>query len=234
MRTIHRVAIVTGLLAGGFFVADTAQAQIAISPWFVGGGSYGGGTADGNFMFGAAQVIRAQGDYNALTTQGMINFEMARSGYIDNAVKWSQFYSRMREANEVYKRQKLEQNRHSPEVLAKVAASDVPRALNSDELDAVTGRINWPEVLMDDQYAALRSDLEHLFQLRAWTTTRTTVTGLKIHEDTRQLLELLRRNIENMPASDYIAARKFIDALDYSANGRARPSEPPAPDPTRG
>ncbi len=234
MRSFHRAIAMAGVVVSGLFAAPVAQAQFGPSPpWFIGGGSYGGGTADGNFMFGAAQVIRAEGDYNALVTQGMINYEMARSGYIDNVAKWSQYYSRMREANEAYKRQKLEQNRHSPEVLAKVAASDIPRALSSDELDAVTGRISWPPALMDDQYAALRADLEHLFQVRTWTT-QTNATGAQIRADTRQLLELLRGNMDIIPASDYIAARKFIDSLDYSAVGRRRPPEPPVPGATSG
>lgn len=238
MKSMMRILAGAGMFLGGLLAATPASAQVtvsptsmgsfAFSPWFMGGGSYGGGTADGNYFFGAAQVIRAEGEYNALTTQGMINFETARSRYIENSAKWSQFYSKMREANESYRRQKIEQNRHSPEVLAQAAASDVPRSLSSDEIDPVTGRITWPVLLMDDQYAAVRADLEHLFELHAWTT-RTPETSAKIHEGTRQMMEMLRDNIENVPAGEYVAARKFIEALDYSAMNQRRAPEPPRP-----
>src|SRR5260370_31821737 len=103
-------------------------------------------------MFGAAQVIRAEGDYNLETSQGMINFEIARSKYIENTNKWTQAYFQMREANQAFQIQNRERNRHSAETLAQVAASDLPRRLSSDELDPVTGRITWPEALLDDQY----------------------------------------------------------------------------------
>ena len=49
---------------------------------------------------GLAQVIRAEGQYNALTAQGMVSFEEARSKYIDNVNRWTQAYFQMREAND--------------------------------------------------------------------------------------------------------------------------------------
>jgi hypothetical protein len=239
VKSMLQIIAGTATFLGGLVAASTASAQVTaisptsmgsvgVSPWFTGGASYGGGTADGNYFFGAAQVIRAEGEYNELTTRGMINFETARSRYIENAAKWSQFYSQMREGNEAYRRQKIEQNRHSPDVLAQVAASDVPRSLSSDEIDLVTGRITWPVVLMDDQYAAVRADLEHLSGRHAWTA-RTPETSAKIHQDTRKMIEMLRNNIENVPAGEYVAARRFIEALDYSAMNQRRTPEPPRP-----
>jgi hypothetical protein len=197
-----------------------------LGPWFLGGASYGGGTADGNFMFGVAQVIRAEGDYNLQTSQGMINFEVARSKYIDNVNKWTQAYFQMREANQAWQIQNRERHRHSAESLALAAASDVPRRLSSDELDPVSGRITWPEALLDEQYAALRTDLEEQFSLRA-STSGTAGTTARIHDDARAMLALLRSNIDRIPASDFIAARKFIDSLDYAVVARRRPAPPP-------
>jgi hypothetical protein len=193
----------------------SAQAQIAISPWFVGGGYYGGGTADGNFMFGVAQIIRAEGDYNLETTQGAINYEIARSKYLENYSRWTQAYFQGREANQAYRIQKRERDRHSPEALAQAAAAALPRRLSSSELDPVSGRIGWPEVLMGDEYAALRSDLAEQFELRAWTS-RSPETAARIHDDTHAMLDILKSHIDEMPANDFIAARKFLDALDYS------------------
>jgi hypothetical protein len=233
MYRILKTAIGIGVLVSGLVVAKEACAQVTfgpvgVGPWFLGGASYGGGTAEGNFLFGAAQVIRAEGDYNLQTSQGMINFEIARSKYIENTNKWTQAYFQMREANQAFKIQARERNRHSAETLAQVAASDLPRRLSSDELDPVTGRITWPEALLDDQYAALRTDLEQQFELRAWTSG-SAGTAAKIHDDTRNMVALLRSNIDQMPANDFIAARKFIDSLDYAVVARRRPAPPPEP-----
>src|SRR5262245_44814093 len=52
MRPFTRLTFVAGAVLGLQLLSASAHAQIAISPWFVGGGYYGGGTADGNFMFG--------------------------------------------------------------------------------------------------------------------------------------------------------------------------------------
>jgi len=233
MNRILKTTIGTGIVLSGLVFAGDAFAQVTVTPagigpWFLGGASYGGGTADGNFLFGVSQVIRSEGDYNLQTSQGMINFEIARSKYIENVNKWTQAYFQMREANQAFQIQARERNRHSAESLAQAAASDLPRQLSSDDLDPVTGRITWPEALLDEQYAPLRADLEEQFGLRAWTSG-SAGTAARIHDDTRSMLSILRNNIDRIPANDFIAARKFIDSLDYAVVARRRPAPPPAP-----
>lgn len=211
------------IVCAGITVAVSAPAQLHAQagmpvvttavPWFGGGyGFYGGGTAAGNYFMGMAQVIRAEGEYNAMTSQGMINYEEARSKYIDNINRWTQAYFQMREANDSYQRQKFERNKHSRETLAMAAAAELPPPLSSSDVDPVSGRINWPEPLLEPEYADLRNDLEQVFALRA-TTGRSTGTAARIREDARQLVDALRGNIETMSANEFVAARKFVDAL---------------------
>ena len=219
------------LIAGAIVASGPARAGAQVTaapvvatavPWFAGGGYgyYGGGTAEGNYFMGLAQVIRAEGQYNALTAQGMVSFEDARSKYIDNVNRWTQAYFQMREANDEYQRQKFARNKHSRETLALAAASEVPLPLSSYELDPVSGKIKWPAPLLEPEYAELRTDLDQLLALRA--TSGQTGTAAQIREDIRQLREALRSNIETMPANDYIATRKFLDSLDYSIVQPAR------------
>jgi hypothetical protein len=231
---ISSVVVMASLLGSA-----NAQAQMGMSavsgwsPWSLGGGgSYGGGTADGNYLSGWSQVIRSQGDYNLSTSQGLINYEEARAKYIDNTNKWTQAYFQMREANQAYQLQNWQRNRHTPEALAQAAASELPRKLSSRELDPVTGRIAWPEVLMDEQFSDLRNDIEDLFDARA-RTKRALTTSVKIRDDARLMMDRLRENIEYMPANDFIAARKFILALDYAVitSGKTAAVTPPTPEP---
>jgi len=53
----------------------------------------------------------------------------------------------------------------------------------------------------------------------------------RIRDDARLMMNKLRENIKSMPASEFIAARKFIDALDYAviAPGMAAASTPSSP-----
>ena len=221
------LTLITGAVVSLWCGAAGAQVAsvtpvVSAMPWFAGGGYgyYGGGTAAGNYFMGFAQVIRAEGEYNAMTAQGMVNFEEARSKYIDNVNRWTQAYFQMREANDAYQRQKFARNKHSPETLAMSAAAEVPLRPSSYELDPVTGKVTWPAPLLEPEYAALRADLEQLFAMRA--SSQTVGTTAQIHADIRQLVDALRSNIETMPANDFIAARKFLDALDYSIVQPAR------------
>jgi hypothetical protein len=211
-------------------LSGSANAQVSISPVAIGGyGNYGGGTVDGNYFWGASQVIRAEGEYNALSAQAAVSYEEARTKYLENRNKWIQTYFASREANQAYKAQWLAQTRHSRETLAQVAASGVPRPLAVSEFDSATGKINWPGVLREKDYASQRAELGRLFEGRA--QARDTQTGVaRIHENTRQMASVLRSNIARIPANDYMAARKFLERLDYSVVATSRASVQPAPD----
>jgi hypothetical protein len=202
--------MLSGMLVIGVLRPSTADAQVAISPWFAGAGNYGGGTVAGNYLSGLSQVIRAQGDYNVQTSTGLINYEEARSRYIENANKWTQAYFQMREANQAYQIQMRERNKHSPEALAK--AAEVSR-LGSDDLDSVTGKLHWPDALAGDEYAPFRTDIDHFFELRAVTSLRADAAA-KIRAATQEMTEILRSNIENLTVADFVAARKFLDRLE--------------------
>ena len=101
-------------------------------------------------------------------------------------------------------------------------------ALGPDELDSETGRVSWPVALLDDQFANVRTDLDDLFALHAWTSRSAGTIG-RIRDDLRRMKDILRSNIEIVPVNDYIGARKFIDAVDYSVVTHRRSAEPPAP-----
>jgi hypothetical protein len=165
-------------------------------------------------LSGLSQVIRAEGDYNLATTAGMINYEQARSKYIENQNQWTQAYFQMREANQAFQIQKAQRSKHSREVLAQAAAGR-PRTLTVHELHPATGKITWPEPLLDARYGNLRNDLEDLFEMRARTGGGSR-TSAKIHDDAQRMTKILKDGIKNMKANDFIAARKFVDALDYA------------------
>jgi hypothetical protein len=216
------------------FVSTSANAQVAISPFVVGGnGYYGGGTAEGNYLAGEAQVIRAEGDYNLSSAQAASYFEDARAKYIDNTNKWTQAYFEMREANQAFKAQYFARNKHSPKTLASAAASGLPRSLSLDEFNPSTGRIEWPKALRGSDYGALRTELARLFESRA-RDGQMQSSDTQIHEDARKMARLLRGHVKNLPANDYIAARKFVDSLEYSITRSESPTPRPGSNLGRG
>jgi hypothetical protein len=177
-------------------------------------GGYGGGTAAGNYMQGMSQVIRSQGEYNEQTTKAYINYEDARSKYIDNQKKWTETYFAMREQNQAKQAEKSERNRRSRESMEQVAHSAVPKPLSSEVLDPITGKISWPELLTGDEYAESRKKIESLLELRA--TTSGGGAKQQLFEETQKMISTLKGNIQNLPSNTYISARKFLDRLLYT------------------
>jgi len=178
-----------------------------------GWGNYGGGTAAGNYMQGAAQVIRAQGQYNEQTSKAMINYEDARTKYIDNRKKWTETYFAMKEQNQAKQAEKHERRRHSPEALAALSRSSAGRSLSHEAFDPITGQLQWPEALMAPEYTEPRQQIEQLLQLHA---TAGAANSLEIQQAVQSLNQMLKSNIQNLPANDYMAARKFLDSLSFT------------------
>lgn len=181
-----------------------------------GAGMYGGGTAAGNYLQGQSQVIAAKGQYNEQTSRAMINNEEARSKYIDNEKKWTDTYFAMREENQAHEDEKLRRDKHSQETLDAAARAGAPKPLSSEALDPLTGKIHWPDALRGADYAAPRTEIDRLLQLRA--TTSGDGTGMRIRQSASQMTDILKSHIRDMPANDYMAARKFLDSLAQSAS----------------
>lgn len=180
-----------------------------------GGGGYGGGTVAGNYLSGAAQVIRSAGDFNEATSRAYINYEEARGLYITNRRKWTDAYFALQEQNRARVIEKIERARHSPEVLAAAAHSSVPRPLNSYEFNLMTGKIDWPEFLQSAEFAGPRERIERIAGVRAEMTLTATdrATG---RQAVGEMLEALRADIHVLPANEYIANRKFLDSLYFT------------------
>jgi hypothetical protein len=222
MRSV-KVLVGGVTLALALLLASEAGAQFGVwRPYGYGafgyGGGYGGGTVAGNYMQGMSQVIRSQGEYNYLSSQAGINYEEARSKYLDNQKKWAENYFQMKERRQAIEVQQREINKQTNEARAAALAAKPPvsRGLGPNALDPLTGRITWPEVLLGRDFDAPRTQIDQSLELRA-KTSHGAGTSEKIHAAVNEMLSRLRSQIETIPANQYIAARKFLDALDYTA-----------------
>ena len=194
-----------------------ADAQWVVRPWYhpryrrygYGGYRYNPGA----YMNGMANLIRAQ-------SQAAVNYEQARSRYIDNRQKWTQNYFRMKEERQAYDAREKDRTSHSSEALTAAARDGLPATLGPDALDPVTGRITWPDILKGSDFATQRTRLDELFELRAKTNSAAMNVD-KIHVATMEMNAKLRNRIEEIPAKHYIAARKFLDSLDWTAQNPA-------------
>jgi hypothetical protein len=205
------------LLAAGLACRAAAQDFGFMSyyePWY---GGYGfGGTVEGDYLLGMSTVIRAAGEYNLYTAKAGVNNEEARRRYLDNKRKWTENYFQMRERRQALDSQKREQQRASRQTYYASLAAAPSRAPAPEALDPVTGRISWPDLLLASEFEKPRKEIDQLFELRARTSQGAGNT-LRIRELTQEMSHILRSQVATTPANDYMAARKFIDKLDYSA-----------------
>jgi hypothetical protein len=214
---MHRAPlVVTAIL---LTIATPLPAQIAEAQWIVRHWyrpRYRRAYYGNNYGNSMANLIRAQG-------QAALSYEQARGKYIENKLKWTQNYIKMKEERQAYdarQRELKKESALSPETLAAAAKADVPPMLGADALDPVTGHITWPDILRGPDFAADRTRLDQLFELRAKTSSG----GMnmdKVHVATREMTEKLRNRIEEIPTKPYVAARKFLDSLDYTAQNLA-------------
>jgi Rad3-related DNA helicase len=133
---------------------------------------------------------------------------------LENAKEANQLYYQFRETNRAYRARQIARDRASPEAAAKAALDDLPRWLGPDELNQASGKISWPAALQSDEFGSLRTAIEDQFRSRARKDSVETTTIIK--EQIKEMIGLLRAHIEEMPADEFMTARKFLDSLDYA------------------
>lgn len=213
------LVVAAGLLALG--PGASAEAQVR-RPWYRGraavavpwGAGYGATSAVGDARRGMADVIRSQGQAAVDTTSAMINYEEARSRYIDNKLKWTKTYLERKKLGESYRRDMYDKKYAAVRRHLETKESGAPPRPGPDQLDPSTGQIEWPVALRDDLFLSQRREIEELFVLRA-QTSGTGEYSRQIHAKVDELKESLQGRIRDFPSYQYIAARNFLDSLSY-------------------
>jgi len=214
------------LIAGALVLAvGVAESQAQARTWYRpvprygmgygGWGGYGYGTTPaGDAARGYADVIRSQGEYNLNTSAAAINYQEARSKYIDNKLKWQQTYFEIKrlgkENRDAYW---AEQREARDKYLASNPQSGPPR-MSPSQLDPSTGKLYWPTALQGPEFAASRDKLDELMVLRAHTSS-TTSNAMEIRDVARNMQALLKTQIRDMLPNQYLEARKFLESLAF-------------------
>ena len=209
--------------AAGFAVANAEIKPITPPSRTVnagGGGGWGGGyhssTAAEGAMRGMGSLVRSQGQANLDNSAAAINYSAARRNEIENRKIATDTYFEMRQANKDY-RAAERRPRPKMEDLVRYAQAGKPKRLSPSELDIVTGRINWPKLLLSDKFAAERGELEEAFSRRASESTSGVDGYTKIGEATKAMLAELKEQVRQVPPSDYMVAKRFLESLAYEA-----------------
>jgi len=186
---------------------------------FAGYGGYGGVGSDpyAAEYTGMANLVRAQGAYNADTAKAMISYEQARSQYMENQRNFmSAHLSRLRLA-------KAEETKSHEDSVASQAkfdqytASQRPHPLSQSQIDPSTGSIKWPELLTAKSFEIPRQALEKMFEIKAKNGSSPELAK-QISQAAGDMKDLLRAQILTVPLTDYSESRRFLDSLAVSTH----------------
>ena len=195
-----------GVVAGAaLFFGASAGAQVVDNSASTVGESYARGVSD---------VISAQGNYNLQTSQAAINMTQVQKNEMENYSQWTQTYFETRQMNRDY-REKERGKRPTEEDLVRYAAMGKPKPLSPSELDYVTGKIRWPIVLTQPTYQPQCKQLDSIFAKRAQGGALGYDDQVKIRTTTSSMLEALKASIQTVAASDYLAAKRFLESLAF-------------------
>ncbi len=212
--------IVSVLLLGGLH----AQGQMYPNNFYPGYGprfgwfdnGYHASTAAEGYARGMADVIRSQGQYNLMNSQAAVNMTQAQRQAIENQKLWTDTYFRMRETNAEY-RAKNRRPTPTREDWIRYAQAGKPARLSPGELDTVNGTIHWPSLLDTSTFASYRTELEKLFAERAQAGSMDGDSVIRTRQITQAMLQDLKGQISDVPSSEYLRARRFIESLAYES-----------------
>jgi hypothetical protein len=202
------------LLIGPLLVA---QRGMSFQYGWGGAPSYHASTAAEGAMRGAADVVRSAGQANLMNSAAAINYQDARAKDIDNRLKGTKTYFEMKRYNKEY-RDATKSPRPTSEQLFRLAKSATPKSLSPDQLDPVTGKISWPEILMTDDFAEYRDTLDALYADRAQAAGKINFDQYNaIHKTVDDLQLELKRRVSAMPPQVFSQANAFLTQLEHAA-----------------
>jgi hypothetical protein len=176
----------------------------------------GGHTVAGDAMQGMASVISARGDAALSASAAAVNLTQADKQMIQNQQAATDTYFQMRATNRAARA--VERGPAlSMEQLAKIAHDGVPKPLSSNQLDPVSGQLNWPGPLQVDALATYRAQLDELMSEQARYGSLSYADQTKVRSSVNAMFKALKANISKIPTPDYTSARSFLNSVLYAA-----------------
>ncbi len=222
MKTLSLTAVTAVLL----LAPSAASAQCAPTYGYPGGSCvarphfayprYHSSTAAESYLRGLAMQTLAQGYYNDMTAQAQVAAAHARTLQIQNREQAASTYFSMREANREA-RAKERRPRTTPKQVARLAAAGRPNSLSPSEFDPRTNHIAWPTVLQSSEFDVQRTQVEKILAYRASSGQLAADESAQVEEIAQLMLATLRSQIRELPPSEYISGRRFLERLAHSA-----------------
>jgi hypothetical protein len=195
-------------------IAPPSNSGGGTSMW---GWELAGTTPPGSFLQGLASVVRAEGDYNLSTSAAAVNWTAAARQGIQNQKDFVEAYFAIRAFNRQAREAESARDRQITQEWLRFHPSVKPKRLSPSELDPVSGTINWPMPLQNDELTSVRQDIQKAFAERHQLGMMGYNNYRMVQQVTNGLLIQMLDRIQTFAPSEYIQAKKFLEALIYEA-----------------
>jgi hypothetical protein len=204
------MAVFVALLAG---TAGFANNGVVVSPYYNNRAS----TVGESRARGMSDVMRASGQRNLSNSQAAINLTEVRSRSLDNRLKYTQTYFENRKMNREYRAAEAGP-KITEQQAERIARERAPKRASTQDVDPITGGLDWPLALTDQQFSPYREKLDAMFAQRAQKEGAIGLTSYRdIQSVTDEMLAILKGNIRSMTGTDYMQAKTFVERLATEA-----------------
>ena len=174
-------------------------------------------------MRGQAAILSSSAELSYLNSVAAINFQEAQRRSIENSVAYMKAYLDRKEMRDEY----MERYRPKPfvgEARQKVVDYYRPKKLSAAQYDGETGKITWPHILRQVQYAPVRNEVDAIFANRSFENSGNgSDSQLQVKKLIKTFSALVRENLHAMSAEQYIEVQGFLRSVDAEAKLQAPP-----------
>lgn len=194
---------------------------------------------------GQSAVIGSIGQTVYLDSLAAINYTEAYKRAIENSVALTKSYYERREIRDEYM-QKYGPKAFVGEARKKFIEYYQPKRLSAQEFNSQQGKLSWPHILRQQQFAPVKERIDEAFAMRDSSNSGDgSTTHREIFPLCNALTGLLRENIGNMTSDQYINGLEFIRSVELEsrtsvteelksvpvATGSEKSNDQPAPEP---
>lgn len=178
-------------------------------------------TAGESYARGVSDITRARAQASIDYSKSRLIDTESRSRELDNHLKTGQTFYEMRRMTREAKfgtpEEKYEKKIQNEQRFAAQVRKRKQNVLTDEQLDPLTGEINWPSMLMDPSYDAYRANLEDLFATRArYDGQLSYEASYEIESEIKKFRKALKANLDKLGDERYLAGVRFLRAMNQT------------------
>ena len=159
--------------------------------------------------------ITAVANADATNAKTLVTLQQVRGAALDNNLKTAKTFYDKRNLHAGYQGLNT-RKRPTQKDAIRYSRVSVPQRPAKFQLEAARGRIYWPEVLLEEEFADCRIQLDGLFaQRNAAPGGSGSNVSRQVQTAATQMRQQLRSKIRELTPVEYVAARKFLDSLAF-------------------